>query len=254
MLAALTRAVSPSLTACELTWLPRQPIDIELAIQQHHAYERALSGLGLHIISLPAEPALPDSMFVEDPLLVLDEIAILTRMGAVSRRAEGETLAAAIAPFRALHRLTEPATLEGGDVMRIGRDLYVGLSGRTNEAGIDRLRTAVEPFGYRVIAVRMNGCLHLKSACCFAGDGVLVANPAWLDLAPFCDLEVLPVPDDEPGAANVLRIHDTLLMPACFPKTEALLRSKGFNVQTVDISELIKAEAAVTCSSVIFET
>src|SRR5271168_1469612 len=123
MLTALTRAVSPTFESCELTWLPREPIDIRRAMEQHHQYERCLAGLGLRVISLPAEPDLPDATFVEDPLVVVDEVAIVTRMGAASRRNESESLAAAISAFRPLRRLREPATLEGGDVMRIGRDL-----------------------------------------------------------------------------------------------------------------------------------
>ncbi len=258
MLAALTRAVSPTLDACELTWMPRREIDIPLAMEQHRGYERALAAMGLHVISLPAQPEMPDAMFVEDPLVVLDELAIVTRMGAAARRAESESLAAAMAAFRPLRRLREPATLEGGDVMRIGQDLYVGLSSRTNAAGIAQLRAEIEPFGYRVHPVEVRGCLHLKSACCSVGDGRtgdnrILANPAWLDAAALRGFHIVEVPEDEPGAANVLRIGDTVLMPACFPRTEERLRGEGLNVRTVDISESIKAEAAVTCSSAIFE-
>lgn len=253
MLAALTRAVSPTLASCELTWLPRQKIDIERAIEQHHGYERALTELGLHVISLPAEPDLPDATFVEDPLIVVDEVAIITRMGAASRRDEGESLAHAIAKFRPVRRLREPATLEGGDVLRIGRDIFVGLTSRTNAAGISQLRVELATFGYQVHTVDVRGCLHLKSACCSLGDGTVLANPAWLDLAPFRDFKIISVAPDEPGAANVLRIEDTVLMPASFPHTEEILRHEGFNIRTVDISELIKAEAAITCSSVIFD-
>ena len=251
---ALTRAVSPTLEACELTWLPRERIDIRKAIAQHDAYERALTELGLHVISLPAEPDLPDATFVEDPLVVVDEVAIVTRMGAASRRPESESLARAIAPFRSVRRLREPATLEGGDVMRIGRDVFVGLSSRTSEAGIAQLSAELEPFGYRVHPVQVPGCLHLKSACCSLGDGKILANPAWLNPAPLHEYRIIEVPEDEPAAANVLRIGDTVLMPACFPHTAEILLREGFTIKTVDISELIKAEAAVTCSSVIFET
>jgi dimethylargininase len=253
MLAALTRAVSPTLESCELTWIPRQQIDIQLAVEQHHKYERALTEVGLHVISLPAEPDMPDAMFVEDPVLVLDEVAILLRMGAASRRPETESLATAISPYRPLRRMREPASMEGGDIMRIGRDLFVGLSSRTNAAGISQLRGEVEPLGYRVHAVEVTGCLHLKSACCSIGDGKVLANQAWLDTTALHDFQIIEVAKDEPGAANVLRIGDTVLMPSCFPDTEDLLRREGLNIRTVDISELIKAEAAVTCSSVIFE-
>ena len=251
---ALTRAISPTLAACELTFLPREGIDIRKAIEQHDAYERALAELGLHVISLPAEPDLPDATFVEDPLIVVDQVAIVTRMGASSRRPESESLAVAIAPFRPVRRLRQPATLEGGDVMRIGHDVFVGLSSRTNEAGIAQLTAELEPFGYRVHRIEVLGCLHLKSACCSLGEGKILANPAWLDLAPLREFEIVNVAHDEPGAANVLRIGDTILMPASFPRTEEILRARGFNLKIIDISELIKAEAAVTCSSVIFET
>lgn len=251
---ALTRAVSPTLDACELTWLPRERIDIRKAIEQHDAYERALAELGLQVISLPAAPDLPDATFVEDPLVVVDEVAIVTRMGAASRRPEGESLATAISRFRPVRRLREPATLEGGDVMRIGRDVFVGLSSRTNEAGITQLTAELEPFGYRVHRINVLGCLHLKSACCSLGDRKVLANPAWLDVAPLHEYRIINVAEDEPGAANVLRIGDTILMPASFPRTEEILRREGFHIRTIDISELIKAEAAVTCSSVIFET
>ncbi len=250
---ALTRALSPALESCELTWLARAPIDIDRAMEQHDEYERCLADLGLRVISLPAEPDLPDATFVEDPLVVVDEAAIVTRMGAASRRPESESLAAAISAFRPVRRLREPATLEGGDVMRIGRDIFVGLSQRTNEAGIAQLKTELEPFGYRVRSVAVTGCLHLKSACCSLGDGKILANPAWLDLTPLHNFQILSVARAEPGAANVLRVGDTVLMPASFPNTERMLQRAGFNIKTVDISELMKAEAAITCSSVIFE-
>ncbi len=250
---ALTRAVSPTLATCELTFLPRERIDIQKAIEQHDAYGRALAELGLHVISLPAEPDLPDATFVEDPLVVVDEVAIVTRMGAASRRPECDSLAAAVAPFRTMRRLREPATLEGGDVMRIDRDVFVGFSSRTNEAGIAQLTAELEPFGYRIHRVEVLGCLHLKSACCSLGDGKILANSAWLNPTPLDEYRIIEVADDEPGAANVLRIGETILMPASFPHTEEMLRREGFNIKTIDISELIKPEAAITCSSVIFE-
>lgn len=253
MLAALTRAVSPTLESCELTWLPREKIDIARAIEQHNAYERALAELGLRVISLPAEPDFPDATFVEDPLFVVDELAVVTRMGAPSRRGESDSLAAAIAPYRPVSRMHEPATLEGGDVMQIGRDIFVGRTTRTNEAGIDQLTDALQSFGYRIRPVEVHGCLHLKSACCSLGEGRILANPQWFDVAPLEEYIIINVAEDEPGAANVLRIGDTVLMAAGFPRTQQVLEREGFQIRAIDISELIKAEAAITCSSVIFE-
>jgi dimethylargininase len=253
MLTALTRAVSRSLASCELTWLPREVIDLDLANEQHKQYEQSLAAMGIRVISLPEQPEMPDAVFVEDPLLVFDEIAIVTRMGSPSRRAESASLAEAIAPFRSVRTLLEPATLEGGDVMCIGRDVFVGLSSRTNEAGVEQLIRQLQPFGYRVRPVEVRGCLHLKSACCSMGDGKILANSAWLDIAPLRDYQIVEVAPDEPGAANILRIGDTSFMPAAFPLTQEIVRNEGLAVRTVDISELMKAEAAITCSSVIFE-
>jgi len=253
MLTALTRAVSRSLASCELTWLERREIDIELAIEQHKQYERTLAAMGVRVISLPEQPEMPDAVFVEDPLVVVDEVAILTRMGSVSRRAESESLAEAISVYRPVRRMHDPGTLEGGDVMRIGRDVFVGLSSRTNEGGVRQLANELEPFGYKVRQVRVRGCLHLKSACCPMGDGKILANTAWLDATPLRDYKIVEVAPDETGAANILRIGNTVLMPASFPHTSEIVRREGLEVRTVDISEMMKAEAAITCSSVIFE-
>jgi dimethylargininase len=254
MLTALTREVSRSLASCELTWLARGPIDVDLAIKQHTRYEEALEAMGVRVIALPEEPHLPDAVFVEDPLLVVDEIAIVTRMGAVSRRAESGSLAAAIAPYRPVRGMREPATLEGGDVMRIDRDVFVGQSTRTNAAAVLQLREELEPFGYKIRPVEVRGCLHLKSACCSLGDGKILANRAWLDADALAGYETIDVAADEPGAANVLRIGNSVLMAASFPRTQEMVRRQGLDIRSVDILELMKAEAAITCSSVIFET
>lgn len=254
MLTALTRAVSRSLASCELTWLDRREIDIELAIEQHKQYERSLASMGVRVISLPERPDMPDAVFVEDPLVVVDEVAIVTRMGSLPRRAESDSLAEAISAYRPVRHLVDPATLEGGDVMRIGRDVFVGLSSRTNAAGVQQLADELEPFGYRVRPVEVRGCLHLKSACCSMGDGKILANTAWLDPAPLRDYKIVEVAAGEPGAANILRIDDTVLMPAAFPQTREIVRGQGLEILTVDISEMMKAEAAITCSSIIFET
>jgi dimethylargininase len=253
MLTAITRAVSPSLSDCELTWLPRQEIDLALAMAQHHGYERSLAELGVRVISLPALPDMPDAVFVEDPALVLDEVAVITTMGCESRRGERESLAAAIAPFRPLIRMREPAKLEGGDVMRIGRDLFVGLSARTDEAGVAQLADHVRPFGYRVIPMELRDCLHLKSACSYIGDGSILINRAWVDTRPLKGFRWIDVPPDEPWGANALRIADTVLMASAYPATAELLRHAGFRMRTLDLSELLKAESGVTCSSLVFE-
>ena len=252
MLRALTREVSPAIINCELEFLDRQPIDLALAVEQHTQYQECLTELGAHVEILPSGPDMPDGVFVEDPAIVLDEIAVITRMGAVSHRREGETLARALAPHRELRHIVEPGTLEGGDVMRVGKTLYVGYSRRTNIAGIQQLAAMLHPLGYFVVPVEVRGCLHLKTACTYIGDDTVLANRAWMDADAFCSLKFLDVP--EPRGANALQIDDTVVMPAAFPKTRELLERSGFRVRAIDNSEMLKAEAGVTCTSLIFET
>jgi dimethylargininase len=254
MLTAVTRRVGPNLASCELEYLPRVEIDVAKAAQQHRQYEACLESVGARIVSLPAEPALPDSVFVEDPALVLDEIAVVTRMGAESRRGESESLTTALARFRPLARLREPATLEGGDVLRMGKTLYVGLSRRTNAEGAKQLAELVEPLGYRVAPVKVTGCLHLKSACCVVSGDTVLMNPALFDSSAVRGYNCLCVPPEEPWAADVLRIADTVLIPSSFPRTKQFLEASGFNVQPIDVSELMKAEAGVTCMSLVFDS
>jgi dimethylargininase len=252
MLTAITREVSPSMNRCELTFLDRREIDIGRAVEQHRDYERCLAALGIVVVPLEADPDLPDSVFVEDPAVVVDEVAVMTRMGAASRRAESEFLARVLELYRPLQWLTEPATLEGGDVVRVGRKIFGGRSKRTNEEGIRQLVAALDPFGYTVTPVDVHGCLHLKSACCSLGDGALLVNRDWIDVTPFAGFRLIDVL--EPWAADVLAVRDEVLMPAGFPETAKKLEGLGWRVQKVDVSELRKAEAGVTCMSVIFET
>jgi dimethylargininase len=190
---------------------------------------------------------------VEDPAIVLDEVAIIARMGTESRRREVETLAAAIAPFRPLRWLQEPATLEGGDVMRIGRTLFVGASKRTNAAGIDQLRRELEPFGYIVEPVEVRRCLHLKSAVTYLGNDTVLINSSMIDTAPLAKFRKLEVAPEEPWAANTLTVGETTLIPAAYPATAAVLQQPGFHPRPIDISELMKAESGLTCSSLVFE-
>jgi dimethylargininase len=251
VLTAITRAVSPAMNRCELAFLERQEIDIALAMRQHRKYEAALESLGVRVISLPAELDLPDSVFVEDPAVVVDEVAVVARMGAESRRREAETLAKSLEPFRPLWRMHEPAMLEGGDVFRIGRTVFAGLSQRTNEEGIRQLGAALQPFGYSVQPVEVRGCLHLKSGACYLGDSAILVNREWVDAEAFRDFRLVNVV--EPRAADVLTIGDTVLMPDCYPETRRVIERQGWTVRPLDVSELMKAEAGVTCMSVIFD-
>jgi dimethylargininase len=253
MLTAITRGVSETLAHGELTFRDRAPIDIALARAQHEAYEAALVKLGVLVDHLPAEDALADAVFVEDVAIMLDEIAIVTTPGALSRRGETESITRAVAKYRPVEQLALPATLDGGDVVRIGKALYVGLSSRTNQQGIDQLRALVSPLGYTVLAVEVAGALHLKTACTYAGKNILLANPEWAATNIFRDVEVLSVDPSEPWGASVLAIGDNLVMPASFPRTRAKLEARGFTVVAVDLSELQKAEGGPTCLSIVFD-
>ncbi len=252
MVRAIVRAISPALNRCELTYLERREIDIELAVEQHRNYIRSLRDSGLAVYELPADPRLPDSVFVEDPAVVVDEVAVIARLGAESRRGESQAMADALAPFRPLIRMTPPATLDGGDVFQVGRTLYAGRSQRTNDQGIEQLRAAVAPWGYEVRPVDVRGCLHLKSGACWVGGDTLLVNREWVDASVFEGYDLIDV--QEPWAADVLVLGNFVLMPEGYPQTKQLLERAGFAVRTIDVSELQKAEAGVTCMSVIFRT
>jgi dimethylargininase len=254
MLTAITRGVSPAIARCELSFIDRQAIDLSLARQQHEAYEVLLATLGARILSLPPEPDLADSMFVEDPAIVLDEIAIILPMGTESRRREGVSLAKELSKYRKLAHVLLPGTLEGGDVLRMGRKLFVGLTKRSNAHGIHQLAEIVKPHGYEVVSVPVTGCLHLKSAVtCIAGN-TLLANRTWFDTTPFTGCDWIDVDPSEPHAANALALGGTVILPASFPCTRRRLGSLDYRVTTLDISELQKAEAGLTCSSLLFES
>jgi dimethylargininase len=248
MLLALTRQVGPSFAECELTFLDRQPIDLAKAIEQHRAYEACLAKLGAQIISLPADPQFPDGVFVEDPAIVLDEVAIITHPGAESRRGETTSIADALAPFRDLRYIREPGTLEGGDVIHIGNSLFVGLSKRTNHEGIAQLAQLLPD--YRVMPVEVTRCLHLKSGACWAGGDIILANREWVDTSVFSDFQIIDIA--EPDAADVLPIAGKLLIPSNFPRTTEILQAAGIDVLPIEVSELQKAEAGVTCLSLVW--
>ena len=249
---ALTRDVSPALARCELTFLPREAIDLGRAIAQHAAYARLLESLGLEVLRLPADAAYPDCCFVEDTAVVLDEVAVIAHPGAPSRRGEVDVVAAALEPHRPLARIPPPARLDGGDVLVLGRRLYVGVSGRTDPAGADALQRIVGPLDYEVVPVGVTGCLHLKSAVTAIDDETVLANPEWFDASRLQGTEIVPVPADEPGAANVLRAGGSVIAPAGFPRTIDVLSARGVDVRPIDVSEFLKAEAGVTCKSLVF--
>jgi dimethylargininase len=253
MRVALTRAVSPAIAHCELTHLDRQPIDVELAQAQHRAYEAALTEAGCRVEQLAAGAGMPDSVFVEDAAVVLDEIAIIARPGARTRRLETAAVAEALARYRRLHVIEAPGTLDGGDVLVVSRRVFVGCSRRTNKDGISQMRRILAAFGYTVEAVDVTACLHLKSAISTIDDRTLLINPRWIDASRFGEFTLVEVDASEPFAANALRIGEVVVFPREFPRTAERLRSAGVRLDLVAASELAKAEGGVTCCSLLLD-
>jgi dimethylargininase len=246
------RSPSPALSRCALTFLQRQPIDFARAVRQHERYASALLSQGVKLQVLPAEADLPDAVFVEDTAVVVDECAVITRPGIESRRGEVDSIAAALDAVRPITRITAPGTLEGGDVLRVGRTFFVGQTPRTNAEGTRQFAAIVEPHGYQVVAVTPTGCLHLKSAVSYVGDETVLVNPAWIDVDLLSRWQCIPVAPEEPYAANALLVGDIVHVAASAPQTRRKLDALGFSTQALDTSEFEKAEAALTCLSLLF--
>ena len=252
---AFTRAVSPRLADCALTHLDRVTIDAAAAAAQHDRYEDALQMCGFEVVRLPDLSEHPDGVFVEDTAVLLDGHAVITRPGAPSRAAEVESTASGLAPHFEVHRIRS-GHVDGGDVLRVGKTLYVGMSSRTDATGIAELKRVAGSLGFDVAAAELRNCLHLKTAATLAGhDGsgrlTLVYNPAAVDARQFAGVVLMAVVEGEPDAANVLSAGGRVIVPAGNPVTAALLQERGFAVDQVDVSELQKAEAGVTCMSLV---
>lgn len=257
MLMALTREISPAILNCQLTHLTRTPIDLTLARAQHADYEWALVEAGCTVRRLDTGPDMPDSVFVEDVAVVFEELALITRPGAEARRAETPGVLDALVRLQNVHprplvMIDEPGTVDGGDVLVIGRQVFVGSSRRTNAAGIDQLRRILSRVGYSVRAVPVQHCLHLKSAVTALTTDAVLINRTWVSPEVFEGLELVDVDPQEPYGANALLVGDRLVYPTAYPRTRERLEKRGLHVRAVDVGELAKAEGAVTCGSLIF--
>ena len=248
---AITRDISPAIVRCELTHLARQPIDLAKARAQHDAYERCVTDAGYQVVRLAAGPDMSDSVFVEDIAVVFDEVAVITRPGAPSRRAETDAIAEALRAYRPLRDIDPPGTIDGGDVLVAGKRVYIGESSRTNRAAISQMAQILEPYGYTVEAVDVHGCLHLKSAVTAVSDDTLLINREWAPAERFLPFTLIDVDPGEPFGANALRVAEGLIYPSMFPRTLARLLERGLSVRAVEASELAKAEGAVTCCSLL---
>jgi len=249
---AVTREVSASINHCELTHAARQPIDVERARAQHREYERVLADAAqCTIVRVPAAHDCADAVFIEDTAVVVDEVAIITRPGAESRRVETKAVADVLSRYRELRHIEAPGTLDGGDVLFCGRRAFIGRTGRTNDDGIEQMRQILAPFGYSVHAVTVRGCLHLKSAATVLSESQLLVNPAWISREDFPGVELRPIDPSEPHAANILKAGEDYIYSPAFPRTAEMLQ-RSLHLNFVDTSELAKAEGALTCCSLVF--
>ena len=251
MTIAITREVSSRFNECEITHIDRAPIEVSIARAEHHEYVKALTQLGCQVIELPEEPDLPDSVFVEDTAFILDEAAVITRPGADSRKPETESITQALSPHRPLIHVTEPATVDGGDVLVLGKNIYIGISTRSNEASVRQIQELLDKYGYTVTGVEMHDCLHLKTAVTKVDEKTLLINQKWVDSFHFKNFDLIDVDPSEPFAANCLPVNGHIIFPTSFPKTRAKLESRRYKIQAVSVDELAKAEGAVTCCSLI---
>ncbi|HEY4303614.1 MAG TPA: arginine deiminase-related protein [Gemmatimonadaceae bacterium] len=249
---AITHVPSPKMQDYERTFVDDQPIDLALAQREHDAYCDALRECGCDVAVLDVNSSMPDCVFVEDTALVLDEVAVMMSPGAVSRRGEPAGMEPSLAEYRKIAHIELPATIDGGDIVVSGREIYVGQSPRTNSEGIAALRETLAPYGYSVTGVPVHGCLHLKTACSALPDGRFLVNAAWIDTSSFDASRLIQVPDDEPWAGDVLVIGEQIIASDAFAETIVLLTELGWRVIPVSVSEFAKAEGGVTCLSLVF--
>ena len=249
---AIVHKPSIAINDCELTFIEREIIDFEKALEQHRNYAMTIASLGLNVEVLDINKSFSDSVFVEDTAVILDELALITSMGSPSRRGESLGIAKQISKYREIIQINLPATLEGGDVLKVGKTLYVGETKRTNSRGIESLNRNVESLGYKVIPVSVPGCLHLKTCITALDEETFVVNPAWLDISAFSKFRLIEVDINEPWAANTLTINGSTLLNAAYSNTADKIESMGYKCVRIDISEFVKAEAGLTCLSLVF--
>lgn len=253
MLKVLVHKPSKNLQDCELTYLESEKIDYEKALNQHEDYCQMIKQCGAQLEVLDENINLADSVFVEDPIIVFDELAVLTSMGVESRRAESDLLEKYFKEKKEVKKIQLPSKIEGGDVLIINKKVYVGVSARTNIEAINELESILKPFEYEVKAVKVHGCLHLKTGCTALDENTILINPNWVDASAFEDYKLINIPSEEPFAANIMKINDFICMNECFPKTIDLVKSLNYKVKTTNISEFVKAEAGLTCMSVRYK-
>lgn len=253
MTIALVRKPDISISRCELTHVEREEIDFKLLLEQHNQYVSSLKKSGIQVHFLPDLPLSGDGVFVEDTALVLDEVAVICLPGADSRKHETQSVKLALTNYRKEIRvISGEATVDGGDLLRIEKTIYVGQSTRTNSAALEQLKSFLTPFGYEIKPVPVSHCLHLKTGVCYLGNNTILINPEWINPVHFESMKVLKVDEREPFAANAVLLQNVIIHNLAFPHTRKTIVDAGFKVESLSISELAKAEAGLTCLSLIF--
>ena len=250
---AIVREVPDSFQKCVTGFHPKMQIDVGLAKHQHQRYCTTLASLGLKLIRIDADDTMPDCCFTEDTAIVVDDLAVITYPGIPSRVRETIEIEKILSPLKTIVHIKEPGTIEGGDVLKIGNKIYIGSSSRTNEEGIKQAALVIEPKGYQVIPVKIKDTLHLKSVCTYMGKGCILLAEGYLDDTVFSEYDKVILPKEEEYCANCLVVNGSILIPKGFPKTKGLIEKKGFPVIELEMSEIEKAEGALTCLSVIFK-
>lgn len=248
---ALVRDVPDSFASAVTGTPPNPPLSAALAREQHTAYVAALEMGGYGIERVETDEAHPDCLFVEDVAVVVGEHALVTRPGHASRRGEVDAVADVLDRHVRLHRVQAPATIDGGDVLVIGRRVFVGLSTRTNVQGIKALAAIAEPQGYSVTPVPVGSVLHLKSGLSAVDDETVLWHPRACERDRLSRLRVVEVPGDDPEAANVVRLADgRILVGSHHTATAQVVEGLGVEVVSVDVSEIARADGGLTCMSI----
>jgi dimethylargininase len=248
---AIVRIPAPNFADGITTVQGEQP-SYSRMLEQHAAYVAALRACGLEVTSLELLDAYPDGHFVEDPAIVTPEVAVVTRPGADARRGEAAEIEPALRQFKSVVRIEAPGTLDGGDVLIVGKEVFIGLSERTNQEGADQLAALLAPYGYSSFTIPVGAGLHLKSSVNYVGKNFLLLTKSLADRPEFAHFERLVVEDEEEYACNTLWVNDTLLAPAGYPKTRALLAQVGLPIVELETSEVRKMDGGLTCMSLRF--
>lgn len=246
---AVVREPGAQFTRCISSHPLHHTVNIARAQTQHTEYVSTLAELGLEVIRLPRDNTYPDSCFVEDTAVIHSGKALITRLAKKSRRGEEDAVEELLQQYLPVERIIAPGTLEGGDVIRLPTRIICGISQRTNRTGVDQMQTY---FGIPVDTISDPQLIHLKSHVTYLKNNIMLTTHSYIDHPALSDFKVLIIPENEQYAANTLTIDDTVLMPAGYPQTHQLIKDTGFEVITLNMSEIAKCDGALTCLSLLF--